>query len=212
MKIKILIISLFVFSSNVYGGVPNEIQTIIEKEFKEYRIANRTDFSPEFDVLLKNWEGAKNKLNTIVQADFNNDGKTDYVVIIISKKIKKFSFIAFLSEDKGFKYYNIKTHNFPKNHDGSIWETMWLKPKGAPGLSEEEYFNAPDGVNYPYLGDHTKKDIQKYEAAVKKYVDMNVLEKTALQSPESIEWDDLFFCEEAFYFESGGFKRLEKCD
>jgi len=212
MKFIILFLISFLFSSQSYGKIPNEIKNLIRSDFKHYRIARRTDFHSEFDTLIKRWEKAKSRLNTIVEADFNNDGKTDFIIILISKELNKFAFVAFLSKQESYKTYNLKTIEFPKNDDGTIWETMWLKPKGKVGFSGEKYFNAPDGLSYPFLSDYTEEDVQKYDKSVKKYVNMNVLEKTNLPFTDHFVWGDLFYCVEAYYFESGKFKRLEKCD
>ena len=147
---RIIIIStLLLFSAISFAQeLPPKLLSIITNDFADFRITDRSDFSPQFHVL----------------------------------------------KSEGFDL------------------DKYLKPSGEPGMSDEKYFNGPDSATYPFLHKYTQDDINRYEKAILKYTNLNVLEKTKLTYLPHLATDDLFYCKESYYFENGKFINLQKCD
>ena len=196
--------------------LPMQIQNKINKDFNGARLAEKADFGPYFKTVEKRSNVNIDALfNTLIAFDLTRDSDKDYVLLIINIDDKYFKFVSYISDDNYSSPHVLSTTSWPMKPDwwpkeqyGTIWEVMWLKKPGEPGLSDETYFNAP-GAKYPWFGDYTEEDIRTYKAAVKRYVSMPVIEKS---DAIDLEDDGLFYCKSAFYFEDGQFKSVRKCD
>ncbi len=87
---------------------------------------------------------------------------------------------------------------------------MWLKKSGETGMADEKYFNAP-GKKYLYLSEYNENDIKEFKTAVKKYINLTTIEKTAMGFG-AFDEDDIFYCQSAHYFENNTLKSITKCD
>lgn len=119
-------------------------------------------------------------------------------------------FVAYVSDDGYSAPRILSVEHWPAEHDVAVWQAMWLKKPGELGMADEKYFNAP-GVDYPYLGKYTDKDVQAYEKAKQAYVTMAAIERSDSRYG-SLDADDLFYCKAAHYFAGGKFRTLRKCD
>lgn len=191
--------------------IPLSVVELINKNLPNSTIAERSDFSGCFSHATEEYGiNLDRYLNTVIIADLNCDSIADYTVLLINRLNRSFTFVTFLSSQGNYVQHILSRTKWPIEHDGKIWQTMWLKPAGDPGISKEKYFNAP-GKEYPYLKPHDEKDIKEYEDAIRRYVNMTVIEKT--DAPYgSFEADDIFYCKSSYYFEDGKMKKVQKCD
>lgn len=167
--------------------------------------AKKSDFSK----LLLNDRWGSGKANTFIEYDFDSDGTSDRVSIEINQTRSRYRVTVYLSSNIESPIIlwerSIVEVPFP-----GIWETMWLKLPGDMGESEFKYFNAP-GKDYPYLSEYEDKDLEEYSKAVEYYRSLPVIEATSTeQYPYDI--DGMFYCKQQYYYESGAFNRLYKCD
>ena len=194
--------SLFAFEGP--SILPANLSSIIQKEFPGFRIAQKSDFI----LYLQKMEESS---NTVLEGDLNQDGKTDYTILLINKPQRIFGFYSFISNSISYSTFALSTSSWPEDYEGKIWEIMWFKKSGEPGISDEKYFNAP-GKPYPYLNEYTEKDINKYKEAVKKYVSLNAIEKTGMEYSPYFDEEDIFYCKTIHYFEDNEMKSEGKCD
>ncbi|MCP4487105.1 MAG: hypothetical protein GY820_07275 [Gammaproteobacteria bacterium] len=189
--------------------LPAEITSIIQNTYHGSEVAKKTDFG-SYIYRLKKYFDIDPYLNTVLVSDLNRDNNLDYTVLLINKTKRFFGFYAFVSTENSYIPITLSTSSWPKSHDGSIWQLMWLKKSGDAGMSDEKYFNAPD-KKYPFLNEYTVKDRIEYEAAVNKYVSLNTIEKTNMSFGD-FDYDEIFYCKSAHYFDGNTIKTLEKCD
>ncbi len=205
----LLLIAISAQAEENTSVLPNEITSLIQKNFHGFQVANKSDFG-SYIYQLKKYFDIKPYLNTVLVGDLNKDNVSDYTVLLVNKTKRKFGFYTFISTDKSYTPVVLSTSSWPQNHDGSIWQLMWAKKSGEPGMSDEIYFNAP-GKKYPYLSEYSEKDIVEYRAAVDKYMSLYTIEKTNM-SFGAFEEEDIFYCKSAHYFDGNTIKTLEKCD
>ncbi len=189
--------------------LPAKITSIIQNTYHGFEVAKKTDFG-SYIYRLKKYFDIDPYLNTVLVGDLNKDNNLDYTVLLINKTKRVFGFYAFVSTENSYIPIALSTSSWPKSHDGSIWQLMWLKKSGDSGMSEEKYFNAPD-KRYPYLSEYSEKDIIEYKAAVKFFISLNVIEKTNMDFG-AFDEDEIFYCKSAHYFDGDTFEKVEKCD
>jgi len=215
MKMKILLSILFslLYINNCVAQknnlIPSNIMKIIEIDFPGARIAEKKDFGAYFKE-LSDQAYIESLYNTVIIYDVTGDTIKDYVLILINTTKRYFSFVAFVSDDNFSKSHTLCSEDWPINHDGTIWQIMWLKKPGEDGMSKEKYFDAP-GKEYPWLKDYTENDINEYEIAVERYVSIAAIEKTNAKYGRFAD-DELFYCKSSYYFEGSEFKSVSKCD
>ena len=191
-----------VLASDSDNLIPGKIKALVEKNFHGYRLA-------------KNYDFIKALLNIRVPAvsivvDMNGDDINDFILQLIHPGRRNFKFVSFVSDGRQYKIYELSSSTWPREHDGKVWQMMWLKKVGDLGMGQEKYFNAP-GKAYPYLGDYTDKDILEYKERVEIYRRMNVIEKNDSMFG-AFEWDDFFYCKSGYYFSNGQLAVVRKCD
>ena len=138
MKMKtIVILIVLVIANNCTAQkgslIPGIITSKLERDFKGARIANKSDFGAYFNS-LKDIIDIASLYNTIIIHDITRDSKDDYVLLLINTQERYFSFVAYVSDNNYSKPYILSTSTWPQNHDGTIWQVMWLKPVGEEGL------------------------------------------------------------------------------
>ena len=202
LVISIIANCLVAFASESDNLLPDKIRALVAKNYPGYRLAKPSDF---IGALLKLRDPAVS-----IVADLNDDGINDYTLQLVHPGMRVFRFVSFISGEKQFKSFELSSSTWPPEHDGKLWQMMWLKKAGSYGMGQEKYFNAP-GKAYPYLGDYTEKDIREYKRGVEEYRQMNVIEKS--DSPfGAFEWDDFFYCKIGYYFVYGRLASVRKCD
>ena len=217
MKANALLILLVLFLSTFYcyanqsPGIPPLIKENIERDFPGARIAQKKDFGNYLEKLKGEYNvDIESLYNTSIVYDITGDSKIDYTLIVINSKERFFSFVTYISNDNYSSPHKLSMSRWPTNHDGTIWQLMWLKPAGEYGMSKEKYFNAP-GKEYPYTREHTETDILEYNKAVERYKNMPTIEKSDARYG-AFDADDLLYCKTAYYFENNSLKSISKCD
>ncbi len=175
----------------------------VESKFIE---ANQSEFS---ETIINSRFGSEN-LNTSISHDINGDKIEDRIALEIKEDKSSYRVVVYLSSEAGFKEHELWQRKTKKQNYHGIWEIFWLKKEGENGESQYKYFNAP-GKDYPYLSNPTDDDIKEYKAAVERYVSSVAIEATFSDMPYE-DTDMLFYCMQLYYFESGCFHELFKCD
>ncbi len=171
-----------------------------------YKAATLSDFDP---LLKSNYHGM-DRINENIKHDFDLDGAKDLVLFEFADNKKSYRVVVYLTSSKSVKPVVLWERTIPESGYNGIWETMWLKPEGKKGESEFKYFNAP-GKDYPYLSEHSEKDILEYKQALLKYTKLATIEATNSEY-QPMDIDDAFYCKQYYYYESGKFHKLTKCD
>ena len=192
-------------------AIPNQLISLIERQYGDFSIAKSADFHDNFENFCKRFGKDLNEIiNPIVISDLNDDGIADYAIAIINKQKRNFKFICYVSTGNSYKDFILSSADWPDGYDGKIWQVMWLKKKGDYGISKQKYFNAP-GKEYPYGDLYTDKDVLEYEKAIENYKNIEVIEKTDVPYG-FFDTYNLFYCISSYFFANDTIKSVSKCD
>ncbi len=183
--------------------IPKPLKTVLGK----YRLAQKSDFIGAIRDFFGSEAAPKPFPCPLVKADFNQDGKADYALLLVEPKALKSQFrLAIATADGQFKSVVIRNYNQPpKPVEGLIYTAMFFKPPGEFGPADRKYF--PLAVGTPELTEFiTKPALELWRPFIAN------APKSVKGNPANYDIDDLAYCSEVFYFTGEKLQKTLVCD
>jgi hypothetical protein len=150
----------------------------------------------------------------IFEADFNQDGKGDWAVLVINDKKKEYRVYYVLREKSEYHLDLLFTRHWKGNAsgEGPVSSPMFLKPVDDPGISEREYNSLikddvpPDKVaDAERIAAKAKAESYKSGPAIEVWTGTGGYER-------SVNISSLAYCSQSWYYEHGALKTITACD
>lgn len=183
--------------------IPKPLKALTGK----YRLAQKSDLVGAIRDFFSS-EAAQEPFSCpLVKADFNEDGKQDYALLLVEPKALKSQFrLAIATADGKFKSVVIKNYDKPpKPVEGLTYTAMFFKPSGKFGPADRKYF--PLAVGTPELTEFiTKPAIELWRPFIAN------APRSVKANPANYDIDHLAYCSEVFYFTGEKLQTTVVCD
>ncbi|MCT7951565.1 hypothetical protein NG798_17310 [Ancylothrix sp. C2] len=179
-----------------------DMPEVLKEQFKDFRLAEPSDFVVairEADSELK-----ENLTCSIFTADFNQDDRLDYALLLVNQSSKEFRFEMLINRGNGeFGRTAVRSFKPPvDSQEAIVYTAMLFKPEGVAGVAERD--------NFPLKVGTEERRIFESKPAIELW---RALDTDVDGLPKSLEVSTLAYCSDLFYFDDKGMlKQLTVCD
>lgn len=184
-----------------FNTLPVQVQDYLSQHLPGYRLATSRDYEAAIT--------GEDQGLPFVSADFDQDGQTDWALLLIHDQTWEARVYYLLGRKDGFKPELLLSR---KALDTGIQTPLFFKPAGAEGLTAFDYNELQAIPNWQQLphSDYLRQRRQK--AAHYVSVPAIMVWTGTGQKLAQPELSDLAYCQRSWFYQAGVLKAFNACD
>lgn len=186
------------------AGESQQVAAILKRELSGWRLAEQADYHP---ALTAAYHG-----QAFIGADFNQDGKGDYAVLVVSPERREYRAYYLINRTDGYQPQLLHVRKWTDEAvSGFIRTPMFYKPPGDEGIAGRDYNGLSRAHELPAsLSPASRRETVRKRIAF--YRSLPAIELFVGASEDDNELSLMAYRSKTWFYQQGGLKAFEAWD